>query len=212
MTLNRQQACELLHISTTTLWRRIKAGTYTSNRGEGQFAALSFTYADLGLTEPTSEPTPAPEPTRNPAPSKVGHYEDEPALRAPSREDADRSFAEAYRSGDATDSAGNKIDGTNERFRTKGIQSLLGPVEIERTPVGTTDHMHPALAGTKGPDASQSYLNSLERQRDTGVISVAQYDALQANSVKARRQCEQTNRVYLDRAAINAAFRHGYSR
>jgi hypothetical protein len=72
--------------------------------------------------------------------------------------------------------------------------------------------MHPALIGTAGPDASTSYLNSLERQRDVGIITQAAYDALQANSLKARRQCEQTNKVYLDRAAISAAFRHGYSR
>ena len=210
MTLNKQQACELLHISPTTLWRRMKAGTYTSTRGEGQFAALSFTYADLGLTEPT--------PAVNHDVQIAEQYDDAPlekpiaAPRAQSRDDADRSFAEAYRSGDAADSAGNRIDGTNERFRTKGIQSLLGPVEIERTPVSTTSHMDPALVGTKGPDAGSQYLDSLERQRDVGNITVAQYDALQANSVKARRMCEQMNKTFLDRVAIENAFRHGFSR
>jgi len=141
--LTKQQACALLHISSTTLWRRIKAGTYTSTRtGEGQFASLSFTYADIGLPEPKQ--TPEPQPTAQPfvrSPDKTP----EPTPSRPESKDI-RTWAEKYKDGDATDSTGNKIDGTNARFSE--LTTYLGPVEIDHTPVDTQAHMDERLCGT----------------------------------------------------------------
>src|ERR1019366_9781622 len=83
--MNKREAATLLHISPRTLERRVKAGRYTCTRaGEGQYAEVTFTYADIGLTDPTPvvipleishpelyrtpvhvepEPEPAPEPS-----------------------------------------------------------------------------------------------------------------------------------------------------
>ncbi len=48
MTFTKKQAAALLGISPRTLDRRMKAGVYKFTRtGEGQFAELSFTHADL---------------------------------------------------------------------------------------------------------------------------------------------------------------------
>jgi hypothetical protein len=141
-TLSKQKVCQLLHISATTLWRRIKAGTYTCTRGgDEQFSSLSFTYADIGLPEPQTIAEPMPviaevsaEPTRNPPPSKVSHYEDADELPAD-------DFAERYKAGEATDSSGNKIDGTNNRWSE--TPSLLGPtVPYEGPPIPRTGTAH----------------------------------------------------------------------
>jgi hypothetical protein len=52
--LTKRDACRLLGISERTLRRRMADGTYKFTRnGEGQYAEVRFTYADLGLPEPT---------------------------------------------------------------------------------------------------------------------------------------------------------------
>ena len=145
MTLSKAAACGLLHISSTSLCRRIKAGVYQCTRtGEGQFSALSFTYADIGLPEPQQAPEPIPA---------VAEVQPTPVHGAPGLEPTPsrpesrgiRTWAEKYRDGEAADSCGNKIDGTNERFITKGAQSLLGPIEIDRTLANPQAHMDPRL-------------------------------------------------------------------
>ena len=214
--LTKKQVCSLLKIGYSTLGRWMREGKikFTREQAVGAFeSAVFFRRADLAEFLP-SAPIVASiaAPVRNAAPSKVGHYEDEPAPRAQSRENADLSFAEAYKAGDATDSAGNKIDGTNDRFRTKGIQSLLGPIEVEKPVVSGTSHMNPALVGGAGESGNTAYINSLEYHLKAGSITQEQYEEMQSASVKARRQCEQTNKTYLDKAAILAAFKHGYSR
>jgi hypothetical protein len=77
------------------------------------------------------------------------------------------AFAEAYLQNDATDSAGNKIDGTNMRFPRKGMQTLLGPVDhLDLTPprsrTGTahmderllSDYADPTRPALKNPQES----------------------------------------------------------
>jgi hypothetical protein len=131
--MTKKEACALLSISPKTLQRRMSKGVYKFTRtGEGQYAELSFTHADLGLPSPVPvlepvidlahaapEPTPQPEPKFAPAP--LGPVE--------RQREADERFAQDYKRGEVADSAGNRIDGTNVRWPTKGIQSLLGPLE-----------------------------------------------------------------------------------
>src|SRR5882724_6355483 len=51
--MTRKEAAALLGLSTRTFSRRVADGTYKFSRtGEGQFAEVSFSYADLGLVEP----------------------------------------------------------------------------------------------------------------------------------------------------------------
>jgi hypothetical protein len=161
MTLSRKQAAALLGISLSTLQRRTKAGRYTATKtGQYQFAEVTYTYAGIGLPEPFVQPDipidanydegdETPEPVATVLPPK----------REPSNVDLkaeqDQEFAAKYLAGQATDSSGNRVDGTNRKFPSKGIQSLLGPVPPPepRTPQSGTSHMNPALL-SDWPDPS----------------------------------------------------------
>jgi hypothetical protein len=133
-TLTKAEAAALLHISESTLQRRIKAGIYSCTRtGEGQYAPITFTYADLGLTEPTP-PTPEREPTPRVEVQPVPERERIPTLQ----ESGGLPITE--------DSLGNPVHGPATKY------SLLGPhPPIQRTPTpGPFDHMDPALLGGRG--------------------------------------------------------------
>lgn len=68
-TLSKKQACALLHISESTLLRRMKAGRYQFTRiGEGKWAKVEFTYAGIGLQEPAPPLVPTPLAVSHPAP------------------------------------------------------------------------------------------------------------------------------------------------
>jgi hypothetical protein len=72
--LSKKEAAALLGISPRTLERRLAAGRYSCTRtGDGPYAALNFTCADLGLPEPALAPVVvvAPEPTPTPLAPKV---------------------------------------------------------------------------------------------------------------------------------------------
>jgi excisionase family DNA binding protein len=125
MVLTKKEACKLLGISPRTLERRMASGRYTFTRtGEGQFAELSLTHTGIGLPEPEPvavvEPVPAESTPTYDVPIRP-EYNDEPADT--------RTFAERYLANEVPDSAGNYFNGTNARWPTKGIQSLLGPQE-----------------------------------------------------------------------------------
>jgi hypothetical protein len=157
--MTKKEVCALLSISPKTLQRRIAQGTYTATRtGEGQYAELSFSFADIGMPEPAPavpEPTPVVETAPAvpvPTPERLRQTGDpEVIILGPIEEQrqSDLAFAEAYKRGEATDSAGNQINGTNERWPTKGVQSLLGPMEPKAKKkfscdehMGPEQHMH----------------------------------------------------------------------
>jgi len=151
MTLTKKEACKLLGISPRTLERRMASGRYKFTRtGEGQFAELSFTYTGIGVPEPAPvvEPVPAVEVEPEPkfAPSPLGPIE----LKA----EADQRFADDFKRGKATDSLGNRIDGTNKLWPNKGAQSLVGIREdydandLGLGPVNHQAHMDQRLIGT----------------------------------------------------------------
>jgi excisionase family DNA binding protein len=205
--LSKKEVCALLKIGYSTLGRWMRDGKikFTREQAKNFESAVFFRRDDLA--EFLEQPTPAPAPAVVPAPIQA------PAPKAPAPDL--RTWEEKYRDGDACDSCGNTIDGANDLYPRTGA-SLLGPVEpVTVPPVNrdTASHMNPALVGyTGGPSANDCYLNSLEYQRDHWGLSQERYDELTANATKARKQCEQQQKVYLDRAAITAAFRHGYSR
>jgi hypothetical protein len=153
-TLTKKEACEWLGISPSTLQRRTKSGQYTATRiGTGQFAELRYTFTGIGRPE-LEEIIPDPEPEELEAedqPVEVLPPQPEPSpidLKA----EADRRFAEDYRAGLVTDSSGNKVDGTNERFPTYGAVPLTGPQEREpKKPQSGCSHMNPALLSDR-PD------------------------------------------------------------
>ena len=118
--MTKSEAAALLQISPRTLERRLKAGVYQCTRtGTGKYDPITFTYADLGLAEPTPKPvetiasTPEPSPER-----KALHLKPVvvPESNIDAKEANDQTFAAAYLAGDACDSAGNKVDGTISTF------------------------------------------------------------------------------------------------
>ena len=211
-TLSRKQAADLLGICVKTLQRRMKDGTYKYTKiGKGQYAEVQFTYADIGLHEPV-EPAPTPELViTEPLPEP----EPEPVLAdAEIRQQADWEFAGRYLSGHATDSCGNKIDGTNARFLT-GSKSLIGIGPEDRAQPqrqDTTSHMVRELVGSgvhamsvprplESDDFNERWQPGNKQRmeqmyRDAGV----------------RQPSAQEQKRVLDRAAINAAFRQGFVR
>ncbi len=153
MTLNKKQAADALYISLRTLERRMKAGVYKFTRGEGKWAEVSFTYADLGLPEPTPTPqynnfgkeydVPVPQPAK-PAPKmrELSPIEKNQA--------ADLAFAERYKMGDVTDSYGNDVNGSNKLCPTAGPQCGVKARDVDQSqPRETQSHMDPALLGDR---------------------------------------------------------------
>jgi excisionase family DNA binding protein len=209
-TLSRKQAADLLGISIRTLDRWVKKGRIQAPKkiGEGQYAESVFTHSDLGLSEPEPKPkaTPIPtipEPEPEPEPSDVEI-----------REQADRMFADAYLSGEATDSCGNRIDGTNKRF-LYGSKSLIGisPQDRpQRQRRDTTGHMDPALIGPA--DALNAPRNPIDTDEYQELIYPGHMErkAAMYRDAGVRQPSAQEQRQALDRAAIHAAFRQGFVR
>lgn len=147
--LTKQQASELLHISQSTLERRVKAGRYQCQPKQSDHPCerMTFSYADIGLVEPVPEPTPTPEPTvveaPQPEPEPEPSFTPRPLSGFEKKQADDAQFARDYLAGRATDSAGNNS--------TVGIEtcSLLGPHDPEPSgPSETQSHMNQALLGT----------------------------------------------------------------
>ncbi len=115
-----------------------------------------------------------------------------------------------WNAGEVTDSAGNNGQGSNDRFPTKGPQTLLGPREPrERVRPDTTVHMNPALIGelwtAPNPVDSDEYLELLHP-------GTAERKAQQYAQAGLRQPSEQDRKKHNDIAAIASAFRQGYSR
>jgi len=151
--MTTEQACELLQISRTTLYRRIKAGTYKVTKG-ARYTNDSFTYADLGLPEPEPDPIVRlgellKEIKSDERPTVPIGTITEPRNLTGRPDDMayeDSQFARDYKAGLVGDSTGNLIDGTNPNFPSMGIQSLIGvPRPEPSVPLETQAHMDPAL-------------------------------------------------------------------
>jgi Helix-turn-helix domain len=216
--LTKKQVCSILNIGYSTLGRWMREGKIKFSREQAaKFeSAVFFRRDDLAEFLPTvAESATHPKaPAAHPTASR-GDSPLHPEVALPYQDEPDRrDFAQKFRDGDECDSAGNYITGENPRYQSTGA-TLLGPVAPYTAPPvnrDTSSHMDPALVGRPGPSADECYLNSLERRRDLGIISQASYDALTSNASKARRLSGQQRKVYLDQAAIRAAFRHGFSR
>ena len=216
MVLNKQQASDALYISLRTLERRMKAGVYKFTRtGEGQYAEVSFTYADLGLTEPTQlvyndfgkefdQPAPVPEPAK-------------PALKMressvmEKKESEDRAFADRFRSGEATDSYGNDVNGGNKLCPTIGPQCGVKASDVEQGPPPDSQaHMNPVNISKPGEYACAND-NPLNRG-----LSDTEMSAAMENWRKTTGGAPSDGQVAMEmrsKAIMHSAFRdaHGTS-
>jgi hypothetical protein len=220
-TLNRFQAAALLGIGERTLRRRVEKGLIQCTRvGKGDFAEVSFTYEQLGLPEPAPcESHPLHDVVDEVSLHRVAKLEIEPELKpvfAPHpaspidlKAEEDFRFSQAYLAGEVTDSAGNNVNGTNERFPTKGHVSLLGPREPQRLKrLSTTSHMQPGLVGTSrtmgGVDG--------EPVAHAGSNNHPLNGAFRTDAYKKHPEAQQDSKIFVDRAVFTAALRKGFVR
>lgn len=161
--MTKKQVLELLHISNSTLDRRMKDGTYKFTKAAGRFGEVTFTRSDLGLPElpeiklPYQDPIP-PEPKFIRCEPK---YFIRPTPAIEKKQQEDLAFATAYKMGQATDSFGNKIDGSNDRCPESGVQTLVPvPVREYCPPADSQAHMSEVhRINTDIPSANHSPLN-----------------------------------------------------
>ncbi len=152
MILTKQQAAAALKISLRTLCSRMKSGaikyrkTATTRPGQN---SVFFDSAELGLHEPEQSKHDVP----------INNNYDDPAPELPSGADAlelrpreltpkerDAKFAAEYLAGTASDSIGNKRDGSNDRWPEKGATLIGPPVRVDPGPhVDSQSHMDPRL-------------------------------------------------------------------
>jgi hypothetical protein len=228
LTLTKKQAMALIGISEKTFGRRLKSGRYKPvTHDVGKFEPLLFTYEGVGLPEPivvaAPKPiaaVPEPQPIEDRAPevtvaTRLGPIE--------LKQQEDERFAQDYKRGLVGDSAGNMVDGTNEKWPNKGIQSLLGPQEPKlKVKLDGTEHMDASLVGSSSqPKEFHSILPSFVR--DVGVDSDEYMEILNPGHMKrmeaacaaagVKMTSEQERKSRNDRAMILEAFRTGtYSR
>jgi hypothetical protein len=209
--MTKSEVCQLLGISEKTLQRRMLKGVYSFTRnGVGQYAPVSFTMTDIGLPEP-----PAPVEAA-PAPAVAEVIAPEPVVTVPSRlsnielkRQQDEVFADLFKRGEATDSAGNTINGSNAKWPTKGVPSLLGPTEPrERVRVSTTDHMTSPVGGgerIENPVDSDAYRELIEPGHNDRKQAMYRECGLHQLS-------ESEQKIYNDKLAIQASFRNRWAR
>jgi hypothetical protein len=212
--IGKAEAMRLLGIAPATMSRLMKSGELKCERtGPGKFDPILFERAHVMTlrdarfldkspvaqpTPPATPPTPAPK--RNAAPSKVGHYEDEP------------TFVEAYIAGDATDSCGNTIYGGNEQWPQTGA-TLLGPVvPVVRPPApGPFAHMDDALLGGRGTGVDGAPIFDASSDNTPMNAALIAQGKLQPTA-PAKKASTQQQKEANDILAIRSAWRRGESR
>jgi len=205
MRLSKEDAARLLRISIRTLEMRMKAGAiqFEKEPQVGAFkgsARVTVILPDRpSASDSDAQPAPCAEPAQRSEP--VENKREIQPSNIELKADADRAFAQAYLRGEACDSAGNRADGSNDRYPTLGPQSLLGPAMRDNTPPrDSQQHMNPALLGHSGPTQRWSF--------DCGLSD----DALKAMRADWNRRgggpsmSQQREAVERSRTAIHAAF------
>ncbi len=193
-TLTKAEACALLFISESTMTRRLKAGRYKATKeGDGKFAPLVFTYADIGLTEPVAEVESSTDLVEHPEPEPRG---DSPLPDAggSSPKIPDIATPDAFNPHEYRDSFGHSLTGNAEH---KMFES-----QPPARKSGTDDHMPEALRKvvTGGDGASEDHpINQMMIR--AGLMKPAE-----------RPMTDAEQRRFVDRAAWAAGIARGYSR
>jgi hypothetical protein len=215
--LSKKQVCRLLGIGYSTLgtWMREGKIKFERDTTAGKFeSAVWFDKEEAAKFLPS-----VTDSVIHPSAPKLGELLPAPARPAPAKESRDiRTWAEKYKDGDAADSCGNRIDGTNERFITEGTQTLLGPTSAidHGPPVDTQAHMDNRLLGTHDTlgnpvsaptPVAAGYTRSGSALADG--LSQEAYDAMLQGwrrSGGGRSMSEQELAIRRSREAINRSF------
>jgi hypothetical protein len=132
-TLSKAEACAILHISESTMTRRLKAGRYTCTRtGTGKYDPIRFSYADIGLMEPVVEPIAEPV-------AKV-------AVESKSEPAQDITMPDAFSPKEWTDSFGHSLTGNAEH--------KLFESQPPARKAATDDHMPDGIRTVVGGDGA----------------------------------------------------------
>ncbi len=214
--LNKKEAAAALGISVRNFERRIQHGKIkgVTDSTRGQFGQKFYSYSTLGLIDPEErKASPADVPV-NPIYEEPSPMDERSASSFVPRELSpreqkqldDSQFAEAYKSGDATDSFGNRIGNAKV--------SLLGPVvESHEKPARQFGDSHmpegmKAKAGTSGNDSVLASADFEERWHPgTKARTEKMYE-----SAGMRKPSQQQAKQMVDIAVIRESFKHGYSR
>lgn len=229
------EVCDVCGFSERTFFHRVKAGKIKASHDEQNrirdgrpriyVAADDLAYyfgirdeaqarARMGLPAIVEE-KPAPEiadvPVRDrQVPDVVVRHKDVRSTPAQGfTDDAEENLAR-WNAGEITDSAGNNGQGRNDRFPTKGVQTLLGPREpMPKVRPDTTAHMDPALVG--GGERVENAVDS-DAFKEMWHPGTAERKAAMYAQCGIRMPSEQDRKQHNDRAVIAAAFRQGWSR
>jgi hypothetical protein len=219
--LVKREVAALLGCSEKSVQRLIAAGKLSVIRS-GQFDAVKITCESLkthvgaDLPKLNFDPEPSAPLSGEHAPSGPGP-EREPACPEHARQPvcpeqtrpvdpieqqrlSDFEFAERYKRGEVTDSSGNRIG--------EPTKSLLGPIQAqERRRPSATAHMDQALLPNVDAPPNVIDTDDYLELRHPG-----HKDRQRAMYQGMRRASEQEKKQALDFAAIQQAFREGYSR
>jgi hypothetical protein len=206
--MTKKQVLELLHISNSTLDRRMKDGTYKFTKAAGQFGEVTFTREGLGLPALPEIKLPYqddPEPTRIRCERK--HFiRPTPAIEKKQQEDL--AFATAYKMGQATDSFGNRIDGSNDLCRETGAATLVPvPVRDYAAPHRTNTQAHMSSVHYVDTDVPSGNDNPLNPGVDPSTLDAMRFQF--SRSVGSPSQSEMAAKAWNDRRNINASFPRG---
>jgi hypothetical protein len=194
MTISKAEACEILHISPTTLWRRCKAGVYKFEKAAGQFGELTFTLEGLGLED--SRPLPSIEQPVLPSPlSRERGADSAQAVRVQNTQTIpDLSEPDAFDPHEFRDSFGHRIAG-NEKH-------ILFDNQPPPRPMATDEHM---------PEGLRNVVTGGDAGSDSHPINQMMIRA-RLMKPEERPQTETQRRQFVDRAAWAAGMAKGFSR
>jgi hypothetical protein len=224
------EVCELCGFSERTFFHRVKAGKIKVTHDEqnrindgrrriyvaGDDLAYYFGIRDeaqararMGLPA-IAEEKPEPEDDR-----KIFadvRVRDTKVVAAPSKsgtptqgfsDDAAENL-ERWNAGELTDSAGNNGQGRNDRFPSKGTQTLLGPQEpMSRVRPDTTSHMVSPVGG------GERIENAVDSDAFLEMIHPGSADrkSQMYQQCGVRPMSQQQQKEYNDKLALHAAFR-----
>jgi len=223
--LTMRECCAILGIHKSTFKRRMKDGIYGKGVSEGLQSKPGevrryFTAEDIRLDfVPPVPPVPEPEQETQQALIDIvaPTVHAAPVIQHENTED----FAAAYRAGRATDSCGNRADGTNKNY--SATVTLLGPHDEghRQSVLDTQAHMNQGLIetqamiaadGVKPPTHPDGDFRTRSGQtlapglsKETYLASLAQWDATH-NGPERLSMSEQREAQERSKTMIHAAF------
>ncbi len=163
--LSKADACALLHISESTMTRRLKAGRYKATKqGDGKFAPLVFTYAGIGLTEPVAEVESSDKLSEHPEPEPSGKLPERPEPGASSPRLPDLSTPDAFNPHEYRDSFGHSLTGNADH---KMFESQ--PPARKGAWSRSADRFENGAKPTRTPEQQERMVKQMHRRGEGGL-------------------------------------------